>query len=306
LVHGPNYIDIRPSDVFLQFAPLSFDASTFEIWGALLNGAKLEIYESERLDLADLAHFIIEKQVSVLFLTTALFNILVEWYPECLRAVRSVLTGGEVVSVPHVKRLLPLLGYDCSLIHCYGPTENTTFTTCHRIDRSAEVGDRIPIGVPISGTDVIILDNDGAQVPVGVAGEILIGGTGLALGYLNSPELDAEKFVEIPAVNGEKGRFYRSGDLGAWNGDGTIDFRSRLDEQVKIRGFRIEPGEIESVLREVTGIRDAIVAIRERSDGEKTLAAFIVRSVADGPDAAAIKAELDESVVGKAQTAAVK
>jgi amino acid adenylation domain-containing protein len=292
LVRNTNYIDIRPEDVFLQFAPLSFDASTFEIWGALLNGARLAIYPSEELDLADLARFIAERRISVLFVTTALFNSLVEREPDCLRSVHWVLMGGEVVSVVHVKRLLPRLERGCFLVHCYGPTENTTFTTCHRMDRTTEVGERIPIGVPVTATEVVILDSDGAPAPAGVPGEMLIGGTGLALGYLNSPELDAEKFVEIPAANGEKGRFYRSGDLGAWNSDGTIDFRSRMDEQVKIRGFRIEPGEIESALREVTGIRDAIVAIRERDDGEKTLAAFMVRSVADGPDAAAIKAEL--------------
>ena len=292
LVRNTNYIDIRPEDVFLQFAPLSFDASTFEIWGALLNGARLAIYPSEDLDLADLARFIAERRISVLFVTTALFNSLVEREPDCLRSVRWVLMGGEVVSVAHVKRLLPRLERGCFLVHCYGPTENTTFTTCHRMDRTTEVGDRIPIGAPISGTEVIILDSEGAPAPAGVSGEMLIGGTGLALGYLNSPELDAEKFVEVADAKGEKGRFYRSGDLGAWNSDGTIDFRSRLDKQVKIRGFRIEPGEIESALREVPGVRDAIVAVRERCDGEKTLAAFIVRSVADGPDAAAIKAEL--------------
>ncbi|MEY3479984.1 MAG: hypothetical protein RIQ71_759 [Verrucomicrobiota bacterium] len=292
LIDRPNYIDIRPSDVFLQFAPLSFDASTFEIWGALLNGAKLAIYPHEKPELSDLGTYIRKKRITTLWLTSALFNRMVDCEIESLLGVRHLLAGGDILSVPHVKKLLSGMPAGNNLVNGYGPTENTTFTTCHRMDRATVVADRISIGVPISGTEVVILDANGAPAPAGVSGEMLIGGTGLALGYLNSPELDAEKFVEVADAKGEKRRFYRSGDLGAWNADGTIDFRGRLDDQVKIRGFRIEPGEIESALREVPGVRDAIVAIRERDDGEKTLAAFIVRSVADRPDAAAIKAEL--------------
>jgi amino acid adenylation domain-containing protein len=277
LVGNTNYIDIRPDDVFLQFAPLSFDASTFEIWGALLNGAKLVVYGPANVELGDLGRSIRDNKISTLWLTSALFNLMVDGELESLLGVRHLLAGGDVLSVPHVKKLLERMPAGHVLINGYGPTENTTFTCCHRMDRDSVINARVPIGIPVTGTDVVMVDEKGRPAPRNAAGEILVGGAGLARGYLKSPALDAEKFVSLAIQGGERRRFYRTGDLGAWNSDGTLDFRGRMDEQMKIRGFRVEPGEIEAALRGLEGIRDAAVALDEGDSGERQIRAFVVR-----------------------------
>ena len=277
LVRNTNYIDIRQDDVFLQLAPLSFDASTFEIWGALLNGAKLVVYGPENVELGDLGRSIRDNKISTLWLTSALFNLMVDGELESLLGVRHLLAGGDVLSVPHVKKLLERMPAGHVLINGYGPTENTTFTCCHRMDRDSVINARVPIGIPVTGTDVVMVDEKGRPAPRNAAGEILVGGAGLARGYLKSPALDAEKFVSLAIQGGERRRFYRTGDLGAWNSDGTLDFRGRMDEQMKIRGFRVEPGEIEAALRGLEGIRDAAVALDEGDSGERQIRAFVVR-----------------------------
>ena len=292
LVLHTNYIDISRSDVFLQLAPLSFDASTFEIWGALLNGAKLVIHPPENPSFHELADFIRNKRITTLWLTAALFHQMVDLEIESLLGVPRLLAGGEVLSVAHVKKFLGRIRPGHVLINGYGPTENTTFTTFHRMDASSKIDTRVPIGIPVANTTVKILDKSGNPANIGICGEILIGGAGLALGYLNDTALDKEKFISDPNLKSPHERLYRSGDLGSWREDGSIDFLGRIDDQVKLRGFRIELGEIESALRDVPGIRDAAVTLQPRGSQDHTIIAFIVPTGDGTPTESRVKDQL--------------
>jgi amino acid adenylation domain-containing protein/FkbH-like protein len=276
LVRNTNYASFSPADVFLQLAPVSFDASTWEIWGCLLNGARLVIFPPYTPSLTELGEAIQSQRVTTLWLTSGLFNQVVEERPECLKPLRQLLTGGDVLSVPHVKKALSLLGEGCRLINGYGPTENTTFTACHPI-LPGFTGERsVPIGRPISNTQCYVVDEHLQPVPIGVPGELLAGGDGLALGYLNRPELTAEKFVPHP-FSGEPGaRLYRTGDLVRFMADGSLEFLGRMDLQVKVRGFRIELGEIESSLSRHAGVEACVVVAREDEAGAKRLVAYVV------------------------------
>ncbi|HEU4560010.1 MAG TPA: amino acid adenylation domain-containing protein, partial [Longimicrobium sp.] len=278
LVRGQDYVSIDPSDVFLQLAPASFDAATLELWGPLLNGARLAIHPAQRPTVESIGRALAEHGVTVLWLTAGLFHLVVEERIQILRGVRQLLAGGDVLSVPHVRRVLQELP-ETVLINGYGPTENTTFTCCHRITEVPRDGASIPVGWPIANTYVRVLDAGMQPVPVGVPGELFAGGAGLALGYLNQPELTAEMFVADPFAPGA--RLYRTGDRVRWRADGTVEFLGRVDTQVKIRGYRIEPGEVEAVLREHPGVRQAVVLAREDVPGDRRLVAYVVPD-ADG------------------------
>jgi amino acid adenylation domain-containing protein/non-ribosomal peptide synthase protein (TIGR01720 family) len=269
LVQKPNYIDIDHSDVFLQMAPIAFDAATLEIWGAFLNGAKLVIMPPAIPTLEEISDVIRDNQVTTLWLTAGLFQFMVDEHLDSLKGLRYLLTGGDVVSATHVKRVLALNGP--TVINGYGPTENTTFTCCYAIPADWDGNTSVPIGSPITGTYVYILDEHGNEVPQGVPGELYIGGDGLALGYANRPDLTKEKFVTIP----DKGRLYRSGDLVRYSSDGMVQFIGRLDYQVKIRGFRVELGEIEAVIATHSDISDAVVLAKEGKQGGKQLVAYL-------------------------------
>src|SRR5205823_10079601 len=208
---------------------------------------------------------------------TGLFHQLVEDDISVLAPLRYLLTGGEVLSVRQVRRALQHLG-SCRLINAYGPTEATTFSSCHPV-RAQDANGRIPIGRPISNTQVYVLDPRFEPAPVGVPGELYVGGAGLARGYLGRPGLTAERFVPHPFAIGE--RLYRTGDLVCWRPDGALDFLGRLDTQVKIRGFRIEPGEIEAALLAHPGIDQAAVVVREDA-GDRRLVAYLVGEAAAG------------------------
>lgn len=270
LVLNTSYIDIQPDDCIVQTGSLSFDASTFELWGALLNGARLCLPgEDGLLDAARFKSLLFDQGCTVMFMTTSLFNQFVDADIDLFSRLRVLLTGGEKVSVPHVNRLrrhCPSL----DILHVYGPTENTTFSTWHRVDREA-VHD-IPIGRPIANSSVLILDSFGSAQPVGVPGEICTGGDGLARGYLNQAERTRKAFVAHPFIEGE--RLYRSGDLGVWNDDGTVSFIGRIDNQVKVRGYRVEPGEIEARLHEIDEIEFAAVIARTTRVGTVELIAY--------------------------------
>jgi hypothetical protein len=257
------------SDIFLQMAPIAFDAATLEIWGAFLNGAKLIIMPPATPTLEEISNAIKEHQVTTLWLTAGLFQFMVDEHLDSLKDLRYLLTGGDVVSATHVKRVLALNGP--TVINGYGPTENTTFTCCYAIPADWDGNTSVPIGSPITGTYVYILDEHGNEVPQGVPGELYIGGDGLALGYVNRPDLTNEKFVTIP----DKGRLYCSGDLVRYNSDGMIQFIGRLDYQVKIRGFRVELGEIEAVIATHSDVSDAVVLAKEGKQGEKQLVAYL-------------------------------
>ena len=258
LVRGADYADFGPDQVFLQYAPISFDAATFEIWGPLLNGARLALAPGEKQSLADLGDTITREDVTTLWLTGGLFNVMIDEYPQSLKPIRQLLVGGEALSVPHVLKALETLPA-CHLVNGYGPTENTTFSCCFRIARGDYRGS-IPIGSPIANSTAFILDEEMRLLPPGVAGELYVGGDGLALGYWNDPALTAERFVASPfaPVESPGERLYRTGDLACWRGDGSIDFLGRLDDQLKIRGFRIEPGEIETAILQFPHITGAV------------------------------------------------
>ncbi|HEV2756821.1 MAG TPA: amino acid adenylation domain-containing protein, partial [Actinomycetota bacterium] len=253
-----GYIDVSPRDVFLQFAPVSFDASTFELWVPLTHGARIAIADPGVLSPEELAEVVERHGVTVAWLTTSLFNLVVDTAAARLERVRQLLTGGDVLSPRHVAAALERLPRT-RLVAAYGPTESTTFTSCYDVARPADAASTVPIGRPISNTTVYILDPYGSPVPAGVPGEVHIGGAGVARGYVNRPGLTAERFVP-DAFSGEPGaRLYRTGDRARYLADGNIEFLGRVDHQVKIRGFRIEPGEIEACLFAHEAVRDAVV-----------------------------------------------
>ncbi|MFZ4681003.1 MAG: amino acid adenylation domain-containing protein [Terrimicrobiaceae bacterium] len=274
LVCGTNYMNFGPDEVFLQAAPLSFDASTLEIWGPLLNGGKLVLIDSESSGLIHIAQAVRTHRVTTLWLTAGLFQIMVDEHLDDLKSLRNLLAGGDVLPIAHVRRAFEALP-GTRLINGYGPTENTTFTTCHTITAADLQKASIPIGRPIANTTVFILDQYGQQTPAGIPGELFTGGDGLAIGYLGNPELTAAKFVpnSLPGHEGEI--LYRTGDRACWRHDGTIEFLGRRDRQVKIRGVRIEPGEVESVLSAHPAVGRCRVGIRGRTAGNKTLVAWV-------------------------------
>ncbi|WP_369345680.1 non-ribosomal peptide synthetase [Caldalkalibacillus mannanilyticus] len=274
VVKETNYIEINNQDSVLQLSSYAFDGSTFDIYGALLNGAKLVLIPKEvLLDISNLANLIEQQQISVMFITTALFNVLVDVKVDCLEHVRSVLFGGERVSVNHVRKALQHLGPG-KIKHVYGPTESTVFATCHAVDVVEDTSITVPIGKPISNTEIYILDEANQLQPLGVVGELCISGDGLARGYLNRDDLTAEKFVDNPFVEGK--RMYRTGDLAKWLPGGEIEYVGRMDHQVKIRGFRIELGEIEAAMLQIDSIQEAIVITIDGDSDQKQLCAYYV------------------------------
>jgi aspartate racemase len=295
LVCQPDYMHIGPEDVYIQLAPLSFDASTLEIWAPLLNGSRLVIPPAEMTSLADIADAIPRFGVTTLWLTSGLFNAMVDEYPEALRDVKQLLSGGDVLSPTHVRKALGTMrcGY---VINGYGPTENTTFTCCHRVRIEDTSSATIPIGRPIRGTEVFILDEEMRPVSGGQIGEIFIGGEGLARGYLNRPELTVEKFVQHPFSSDGSARLYRSGDLAHCNANGELEFDGRIDLQVKIRGFRIELGGVEAIVNSVPGVSDSAVVVKHAGTDSKRLACYFVRKGVDGPGAAALERIVTEKL----------
>jgi amino acid adenylation domain-containing protein len=273
LVKGSRFVELSAREVFLQLAPISFDASTFELWGALLNGAKLVLFPEHAPSLEELGRALVRHGVTTLWLTAALFEQMMAAQPEALSGVRQVLAGGDVLSPTAVRARL---SQGRLLVNGYGPTENTTFTCCHPMTEPQQVGPTVSIGRPIANTQVYLLDAALQLVPVGVWGELYTGGDGLAWGYLGRPELTAERFVPHPFSAQPGARLYRTGDRARWLPDGRLEFAGRLDGQVKLRGFRIEPGEVESALLRHPGVRETVVVARDDGPGGKRLIAYFV------------------------------
>ncbi|MFN9372343.1 MAG: amino acid adenylation domain-containing protein [Planctomycetaceae bacterium] len=262
LVHEPAYVELTPGTRMAHFAPLAFDASTFEIWGPLLNGGVCVLIPEEALAFEELQQQLQRHRVETMWLTAALFNTIVDERPSLLSGLTQLLTGGEALSVAHVRRARKFLGPRVRLINGYGPTECTTFASCHEIrQEDCDRGTSIPIGQPIASTLALVLDESHALVPVGVVGELYLGGAGLARGYAGQPKLTAERFVTDPLGIASDGRLYRTGDLVRWRRDGRLEFLGRIDNQVKIRGLRIELEEIEVVLRRQPGVAEAAVTV---------------------------------------------
>jgi len=277
LLFGVDYVELNASQIILQMAPMTFDASTFELWGALLHGGKCVLFPERVPTVAVLKGILQKHHVNTLWLTASLFNMLIDEEPEVLAGVRQLLIGGEALSVVHVRHALEKLP-ETKIINGYGPTESTTFACCYQIPKEIDKRNHsIPIGRPIANTTVYILDRWGNPVPVGVCGELHIGGSGLARGYLNRPELNTEKFIPNPFSKDPQARLYRTGDLARYQPDGNIEFLGRFDNQVKIRGFRVEPEEVESVLKRHCSVKDAVVVAKGDAREGKRLVAYIIR-----------------------------
>jgi amino acid adenylation domain-containing protein len=276
LLFNTNYINIQPSDRIAQVSNTSFDAATFEIWGALLHGAQLiGITKDIALSPREFATKLQEQEISTMFLTTALFNQLASVVPNAFKNLQHLLIGGDAIDLRSVKAILKN-GSPQRLLNVYGPTECTTFSTWYLIQDVPEGATTLPIGRPISNTQTYILDRFHQPVPPGIPGELYIGGPGVAKGYLNRPELTEERFIPNPFSSEEEARLYKTGDLVRYLPDGNIEFIGRIDNQVKIRGFRIELGEIEAVLSQNPAIQSVAVIVRQDTPGDKRLVAYVV------------------------------
>ncbi|MDR7123077.1 non-ribosomal peptide synthetase [Rheinheimera soli] len=298
LVLNTDYISISDKDIILQYCSISFDVATFEIWGALLNGAKLVIAPPGSDVIAEVCEIVQSQKVSVLWLTSGLFQLSVSNYLDKLSHVRVMLAGGDVVPLDTTKKFLDHCK-GATFVNGYGPTENTTFTTCHVI--SGHINEQLkslPIGKPIANTQVYILDQNNQLVPIGVPGELHACGDGLARGYFNRPELSAEKFVPNPFEPGTL--MYKTGDMARWLEDGTIEFLGRKDTQIKIRGFRIELEEIEAQLNQHASIKDSVVIAITQADSKHLVAYYVVDdSIAEQNESLpsdALKAHLQQSL----------
>ena len=276
LVLNTNYIQFSSSDRVAQVSTASFDAATFEIWGALLNGGTLVgITRDVTLSPADFARELRDQNITAMFLTVALFNQVAAEVPDAFATVRTMMFGGEAGDPKSVARILKNKPPQ-HLVNGYGPTENTTFSACYEVKSMADDATTVPIGRPISNSQCYILDVRLNPMPIGVPGELYVGGDGLARGYWNRPQLTAQKFIQNPFQPGTL--VYKTGDLARWLPDGNIEYLGRLDEQVKIRGFRVELGEIESVLVRHPAIRECAVTMRKDEGGCDRLLAYFVCS----------------------------
>jgi amino acid adenylation domain-containing protein len=292
LVDDPDFAELGPGAVMLHAASPAFDAATLELWGPLANGGAVATLR-DRPSPDAVAMAIAAHGVNTLWLTAGLFKEVVDRRPDCLAAVDHLLAGGDVLSPQHVEQALASLRPEGRLSNGYGPTETTTFALTHQLRPGDSVDGSVPIGRPIQGTVCEVLDAAGRPVPVGVPGELWIGGDGVARGYRDDPDLTAARFQADP--NRPGGRRYRSGDRVRRRADGALEFLGRLDRQVKIRGVRIEPAEIEEVLRAHPNLLDAAVVPFERGPDDLALAAYVVAARnAAAPEAAALREHATE------------
>ncbi|HET9893412.1 MAG TPA: amino acid adenylation domain-containing protein, partial [Streptosporangiaceae bacterium] len=294
LISDPAFVTLGPGQSLLQLAPVAFDASTLEIWGALLTGATLIVAPPGPLGLSDIATLLRTRGVTIAWLTAGLFHQLVETDMDAIACVPVVLAGGEALNPDAVRAVLAARG-GRPLVNGYGPTENTTFTTCYVMTDPRQVGPSTPIGRPVQHTAVHILDARGLPAPIGVTGELHAGGDGLARGYIANPAATARAFIPDPTGYGT--RLYRTGDLARWRADGIVEFAGRLDDQIKIRGFRVEPGEVAAVLRACPGVRDAVVTVAGQG-AQRHLIGYVTPE--DGVDLQALRpARLRDFVAGQ-------
>ncbi|NBD14558.1 non-ribosomal peptide synthetase, partial [Corallococcus silvisoli] len=302
LVEGKEYVRFGPEEVWLQLAPVAFDASTLEVWGALLHGAKLVVAPAQAQTLEELGGLLRREGISALWLTAALYEQMALHQGEALAGVRQVLAGGDVLPAQRVREHLKRLPEGAVLVNGYGPTENTTFSTTHTLTKESVVGKSVPIGKPLGNSTAYVVDASGEVAGVGVPGELYVGGEGLAWGYLRA-ELTAERFVPDGFGQEPGARLYRTGDKARWKEDGTLEFLGRVDFQVKVRGFRIELGEVEAALLRQEEVGEAAVVVREVG-GDKRLVAYLVAKPGRRLDTreveSALRKELPEYMVPSA------
>jgi amino acid adenylation domain-containing protein len=283
LVCNANYVRWAADDCVAFASNIGFDAATFEIWGALVNGARLAILAKETiLDGALLAAAIAQQRITTMFLTTALFNTLARTKSPPFGQLTNLLFGGEACDASAVRSVLER-GAPKRLLNVYGPTETTTFATAYEILSVEAATDPIPIGRPIVNTSAYVVDGHGQPQPVGICGELFIGGDGVARGYLNRPDISAERFVDDPSVQGAEARLYKTGDIVRWTTSGDLVFIGRRDHQIKIRGFRIELGEIEATLAQHPAVAKSVVITRQDKAGDLRLVAYVMPRSAPAP-----------------------
>lgn len=271
VVKNTNYIEISPKDRIMQISNYVFDCSVFDIYSALLNGAALVIIPRETsLEIPSLAQFIHEKQITVFCISTALFHMLVDWKAESLINVRKVIVAGEQLSLPHARKAVAAIG-EGKLINAYGPTESAVFATYYPVNEVEDVS-IVPIGYPLSNTEVYVVDERKQLVPLNVPGELCLGGEGIGKGYLNRDDLTAEKFISLKAAGGK--RVYRTGDRVMWNSSQELVFLGRMDFQIKLRGYRVELGEVERVISSLEGIKNTVVTAEKDHLGELYMTAY--------------------------------
>lgn len=298
---GVDYLRLDAGQIWLQHSSLSWDGLTLELWTPLLHGGCCVLYPDRIPTPEGLSQIIQDHQINTLWLTTALFNLMIDTCPEGLRGIQQLLTGGETPSIDHIRRALQVLP-NTQIIHGYGPSECTVFTCCYPIPAQLpETARSLPIGLPIGDRTVYLLDEDLHRVPIGVMGELYVGGPSVARGYLNRPDLNRERFIPNPWISGDV--LYKTGDLACRLPDGNLEFIGRTDHQVKIRGFRIELAEIETALRQFPGIQQAIVMVRTDQPGEPRLTAYLVaidRTLKTGPLRHFLKATLPDYMIPSA------
>lgn len=300
VVRNNNFIKVTDQDRILQLSTYAFDGSVFDIFASLLNGASLVLISKQQLlDLAQLAATIEQQHISAMFITTSLFNLLVDEQVQCMRHMRCIMFGGEAASYTHVRKAAETIGGE-RLFNVYGPTE-TTYIASYYCPGDDELPRSIPIGRPISNTEMYVLDEHGRPLPAHVVGELYIGGDGVGLGYVNRPQLTAERFIASPFTGG--GRLYRTGDRVWRRLDGTLVYVERADFQVKIRGFRIELGEVEASMRQLCQVKDAIVVVNNDQQGSQYLAAYYtepaMQSIAEHEVYERLQAHLPDYMVPK-------
>ncbi|HVR08994.1 MAG TPA: amino acid adenylation domain-containing protein, partial [Thermoanaerobaculia bacterium] len=296
LVLGGGFVRLGPGERLAQAASISFDAATFEIWGALLTGAEVVgLPRDVTLAPHRLAAALAGEAVTVLFLTTALFNQVAREAPDAFRPLSCLLFGGEAADPRQVLRVLEA-GPPARLLHVYGPTESTTFATWHHVAEVAPGQETVPIGRPLGATSAHVLDPLHQPLPLGVPGELALGGDGLAHGYHRRPDLTAERFIPDPAAAHPGARLYRTGDSVRRLPDGSLDFLGRLDRQTKLRGFRIEPGEIEAAICRQPGAQGAVVIVAEVEPGDRRLVAYVQADPAAPIDVAELRSRLAASL----------
>ncbi|MET9686096.1 amino acid adenylation domain-containing protein [Streptomyces coeruleorubidus] len=298
LVCDADYLGFGPGDVVAQVANTSFDAATWEIWGALLNGARLVGIRKDEALTPDLLRARIEEHgVTAMLLTTALFHRCVDTAPAMFAPLRTLFFGGEAADARRVAALRTAVP-GLRLVNAYGPTEGTTIASTYDVVDMVPDAARVPIGLPIADTRLHVLDRYGREAGIGVPGELYIGGAGLARGYVGRPDLTAERFVPSPFGVGE--RLYRTGDVVRRREDGVLEYLGRTDTQVKIRGVRIEPDEIASVLSTHQDVRAAVVDVQGAAGSER-LVAYVVprgeRSAAPRELRAHLAARLPDAMV---------
>ncbi|MFI6638509.1 amino acid adenylation domain-containing protein [Streptomyces sp. NPDC050504] len=286
LVVEPDFVTVTARDRVLFHSAMTFDASAMEVWIALANGAAVAVSGGDGPAPDKLARDVERLGATVASLTTALFHHLAARRSPVFSVLRTVFVGGEALSAQHARTVLRAHPW-LELLNCYGPTEATTLATAHRV-LDADCDAPPPIGRPVAGASALVLDERGEPVAPGARGELWIGGSRLASGYLGLPELTAERFVDHPSA----GRLYRSGDLVSVRPDGLLEFHGRADDQFKVRGFRIEPGEIEHVLREHADVSGAAAVVQHPSEDDARLVAFVVPAEGRTPTPDGLRAHL--------------